>query len=399
MKSVKTSAHKTTGFNQLDAETVMHELGFTKQSDGSWYVATASSVSGKVIWQNDCNYEGRVNIKFDYKYESSTYSGVRFKFNYADGTSNTPSLGNYTTFTHKLLKSESGKKVVSITTDYGSNLKSWFKDLCVQLAWDDSEDDRYEDFDGHTYPIEDRELRGIFKLDGNNKIYCDGDVMHSGGGTDVKYGIVDLGTLEWYKTTIGSDDVFGVAFTTHSHDSSTINIICSKYVANNNVYSSVGKVEKTIMNNYAGSVLGVYDTGYADAEAFKTAMSGVYLVYELATPTTASTDPFTTPQIVSNWGTEQFVDTRDVAIPVGHNTTYPVDLKAKLETAPNLPENDGLYLLKMEGGIASYVVSLPELPTNPSEDGTYTLKATTSSGTTTLSWVADETPIESQGEE
>ena len=67
---------------------------------------------------------------------------------------------------------------------------------------------------------------------------------------------------------------------------------------------------------------------YADADAFKTAMNGVYLVYELATPTTENATPFTSPQSVSREGTEQYIDgkvasgTRDVAVPVGHETEY-----------------------------------------------------------------------------
>ena len=52
------------------------------------------------------------------------------------------------------------------------------------------------------------------------------------------------------------------------------------------------------------------------------------LVYELATPTTESTSPFEANQIVDANGTEEYIDagveagTRDVAIPVGHDTKY-----------------------------------------------------------------------------
>ena len=72
----------------------------------------------------------------------------------------------------------------------------------------------------------------------------------------------------------------------------------------------------------------IRDTAYTDATTFKTAMSGVYLVYELATPTEETATGFTSPQVVDADGTEQYVDygvaqsTRDVAIPVGHETDY-----------------------------------------------------------------------------
>ena len=81
------------------------------------------------------------------------------------------------------------------------------------------------------------------------------------------------------------------------------------------------------------SWLSTYYTGN-DMASFKTAMSGVYLVYELATPTTETADPFTNPQICSPYGTEEYLDTRDVAVPVGHDTFYHEDLKGKIEGLP-----------------------------------------------------------------
>jgi hypothetical protein len=88
-------------------------------------------------------------------------------------------------------------------------------------------------------------------------------------------------------------------------------------------------------------------------------MSGVYLVYELATPTTETADAYQNPQICDGYGTEEYVDERAVAIPVGHETEYVKNMDKLL------------------------------LPSTPTADGTYTLKCTVSGGTPTLSWVAD----------
>lgn len=55
---------------------------------------------------------------------------------------------------------------------------------------------------------------------------------------------------------------------------------------------------------------------------------GTNTVYKLATPTTEEAEPFTNPQSVVQGGTEEYVDygvlqgTRDVSIPVGHDTEY-----------------------------------------------------------------------------
>jgi hypothetical protein len=128
----------------------------------------------------------------------------------------------------------------------------------------------------------------------------------------------------------------------------------------------------------------VKNSDYNDANAFKTAMSGVYVVYEVATPTTETADPFTNPQKVNDFGTEEYVDTRGVAIPVGHDTFYPTNLRAKLETAPDSPSGNGDYIVRQINGKNEYVA----LPTLPTTNGTYTLKCTVSGGTPTLSWVA-----------
>ena len=49
-----------------------------------------------------------------------------------------------------------------------------------------------------TYPLDaDLTLRGIPKLDASNNLYYDGDVYTSDGSVTRKYGVVDLGTLNW----------------------------------------------------------------------------------------------------------------------------------------------------------------------------------------------------------
>ena len=86
-------------------------------------------------------------------------------------------------------------------------------------------------------------------------------------------------------------------------------------------------------------------------------MSGVYLVYELATPTTETTTPFEQYQICKTGGTEEYTTTNDV--PVGHDTKYFTDVIGNIE----------------------------DIPAPPTADGTYTLKVTVSSGVPTYAWV------------
>ena len=137
-----------------------------------------------------------------------------------------------------------------------------------------------------------------------------------------------------------------------------------------------------------GGVVIVFDPDYTDATAFKSAMSGVYLVYELVTSTTETADSFQSPQIVDDWGTEEYVTTS--IVPVGHDTKYTANLRAKIEMAPDSPSGNGDYIVRQANGTNSYVpLVIPnELPTMPTTDGTYRLQVVVASGTPTLSWVS-----------
>lgn len=113
--------------------------------------------------------------------------------------------------------------------------------------------------------------------------YADSDgVFHQ------RVGRVDLGSLNWkYETTW---------FHAFLYDSkpqidhlTKANIYCSVY--DTDVWSKIGTVDKTIGVTYTyDHSIGITDTSYTDATAFKNAMQGVYLYYELATPITMTID-------------------------------------------------------------------------------------------------------------
>lgn len=105
-------------------------------------------------------------------------------------------------------------------------------------------------------------------------------------------GSVDLGTLTWMKASSQSvGDYFyapvsAIGFKRLGAFGITVhNILCSKYITvarNPNAF-----VDKTIVldgDSTAVSQIQVKDTAYTDATAFKQAMAGVILYYELANP-------------------------------------------------------------------------------------------------------------------
>ena len=167
-----------------------------------------------------------------------------------------------------------------------------------------------------TYPLSNIELRGIPKLV-DNQLQYDGDRYESSGAVTRKYGVQNLGALSWTAQT----GYFQASFTACARAASNnapANILCPMYETVG--ASQVSSVNNSIGRRSNGSYLRCRNDSYSDAGAFKTAMDGVYLVYELATPTTETADPYTSPQTVKV--TEQFVDERTVPMPVGNVSEY-----------------------------------------------------------------------------
>ena len=119
---------------------------------------------------------------------------------------------------------------------------------------------------------------------------------------------------------------------------------------------------------------------------------GADTVVKLSVPETEAASSHITPQIVDDFGTEEYIvpEQNGVAVPVGHETVYQVNLRAKLEMAPESPDGDGDYIVRQTNGENRYVpLTVPaELPPAPSADGTYRLQITVSGGTPMLSWVS-----------
>lgn len=202
-------------------------------------------------------------------------------------------------------------------------------------------------------------LRGVPKLDANNQLYFDGDTYEPDGTVTRRYGIVDLGTLNWtydstaprFYSTDKSDEVVKTAST------DIANVICGKYITTytNNIWAS--GTDKLIAISIGGAI-NIKDTAYSSVASFKASLSGVYLVYEAVTEEIEQATPYTEYQEVDANGTEEYVSTG--VVPVGHDTKYPTDLKGAVESI---------------------------LSAIPSANGTYALKVTVNNGKHTFSWV------------
>ena len=175
--------------------------------------------------------------------------------------------------------------------------------------------------------------------------------------------VVDMGTLNYTRTASGlfqCNDLFGIVAGPAS-SSVPAYLISGRYVVIDSASISgpdgATPSPNMVMACNVGGVLYFNNTAYTDPAAFKTAMSGVYLEYPLATPTTEQGTAFAEnipcdPDGTLNW-------TQSAGVPQGNEIFYPADLKGALE---------------------SIVAALP------SANGTYTLHATVTTAGVTFSW-------------
>ena len=333
------SEHRTVGFNAWDEEWEVGSLNPTtgEKADatdrirsknfipitGNQYYFSTQTVAN-TLWANVLFYDENKNY-IDYR-------GV-----YSPNSTSNPNYNNPVT---PYARAKYMRFVVNST--YGNVYKN---DICINIS-DSAKNGTYEPYDGHSYPLDDSlTLRGIPTLvDG--KIKWDGDVYSTDGKVMRRYGIVDLGTLTWTRNTDYANPFYVSSVTAKLNSSQ--NMCCLKYAYGNLITGTTAlnnMVDKTINAGNGSNYIYVRDDAYTDAATFKAAMSGVMLVYELATPTTEQADPYVSPQICHYDGTEEFVSTG--IVPVGHNTKYPDNMRAKLD---GLPWNFASLIAPTESG-------------------------------------------------
>lgn len=139
----------------------------------------------------------------------------------------------------------------------------------------------------------------------------------------VRIAEVDLGTLNWaltsqmyFRANLPSDSIIPTSTNYNG-------FLCVKYerVNFNLIYGQSVIIPCFGVSANTG-MIGVYDSSYTDAAAFKAAMSGVILYYELAEPiVTEIEEDFNLDYQVWNFGTEQaIVDTPSA--PIKADTVY-----------------------------------------------------------------------------
>ena len=365
-------SHDTVGFNQWD---------------GEWEVGDISSNHGNPINNTACwrskNFIRIVPSASYYVYSPTSKGRNSIRARFYDANQQFIGIldkNGRSVYTEQLFIVPDNAHYMKFTPP---NTEVPTHELCINLS-SPSRNGEYEPYKKHRYPLDSSlTLRGIPKLDSFNNLYYDGDEYKSDGTVTRKYDTIDLGTLNW---VYDGDEMFRVSMLTAKFAGLGI---CSNYqVIQATSLAQIGDKQMAFTNSQDNPILRIHDSSMGtDAATFKAAMSGVMLVYELATPTTETAEPFQHIQIVDDFGTEEFVSTG--IVPVGHNTRYPANLRDKLQHLPSLASADGTYLIQQSGKQMSLVHMPAVFPDAPTEDGTYTLKTVVTGGVTTLQWVAE----------
>lgn len=171
-----------------------------------------------------------------------------------------------------------------------------------------------------------------------------------------RIGLVDLGSLTWNKTsgTTPEYDYFETA-SSIATPGGTLNVLCPLYKTVNAMTSSSGK-NKAVRITGTSSIR-IRDLSYTDVSTFTSAMSGIYLCYELTTPTETAVD-LDLDFICYEDGTEQLLPVNGSVpstSPIIADMTYlSIDdaMEYIIDKLANVPENTQQILESLEDDVS-----------------------------------------------
>lgn len=181
-----------------------------------------------------------------------------------------------------------------------------------------------------------------------------------------RVGVVDLGTLTWDYSTTYTTPIFATLISSLGVPPNNINMLCSHYRAVSSFWNRTIVYDGCVASG--GSKLNVSNANYTDTAAFKTAMSGVLLYYELATPQTIDLGTIDMPSVpldaqisvtaaVTPTITAEWQISRDAYLDYPHNYEY--DFQATSSTGnitPSVLTPSDVYLAVFGPAVNPYVI-------------------------------------------
>lgn len=324
------TAHRMTGFNQFVESNLNSLRGITQTDDGwdgtatNWHVSTNVEGWEKVTYLPNTAYCATVDLT------TRESSNVRVHWEYTDGTSTMGTVIPANTRGKTTAVSNPSKTIKNCRLTYGSTGTGvvTVHNFCINIS-DQSKNGTYEPYKTSSYPLDaSLTLRGILKLDGNNKLYYDGDEYPPSGDVKRRYYLGNLGTLNWTTRYTGTNNkTLSATVDPRYIRSATPGILAEKYIYQHSVsaasaLSDPDNLDVGIYSYHNPSVTADPNTIYLVIGINETPEGS--FIYELATPTTEQAEPYTALQTVYDGGTEEFITLEESggSIPVGHNSKY-----------------------------------------------------------------------------
>lgn len=296
------------GKNLFD-ESIFGTLSGWTETDGIYTGNSREFVNSFVVF-SDVPAETQVTISFEGIVNESTLRAGYVWIDYTDGThSYLAFIGN--TWNSYALTSTASKSVAQIRFADSNSLSISIRKAQIELG---STATTYEPYQGTTHTTS------------LGRTVYGGTLDVVSGVLTVDRAMVDLGTLNWNKTTQSGVVVFYC--TLGNGIQNEAQSVCSIYptVTNQSAFLSTDKTGRQYgSSEYNFSRFAIRDSDYdnVDDTAFKTAMNGTQLVYYLATPTTVQL----TAQEV-----ELLVGTNNIWNDCGDTTvTYKADIQRWVE--------------------------------------------------------------------
>lgn len=299
LRSVMLDGLKTTGFNQWDEE---------------WETGQYSIVVGNKINDGVSSIRAKNKIRVlpdtSYYFQCNSRTSGNIGICWYDLSGNFIS-GNATTSSSFTSPANAAYLTFFVSTWYGSVYKN---DICINLHWSGVKDGTYEPYEEHILPLNVTTLTGRLNGEGESvTIFPDGMKGVNDVHDEIYYvgnkvygvkrvGSVDLGSFDWDSISSPEAHVFRIDTAQFTYAPKHVNgngvkgnILCGIYI--NKAYTPLTKNDNTYfgISDSAAHKMSFINHSYSTASSFKTAMSGVKLYYELATPLVYELEDFTLP--------------------------------------------------------------------------------------------------------
>lgn len=326
-------SHDMVGFNAFNIDAISSQQYATATISGTQITITGTYfASWSIRLIKGMSYYIRADA-------SGALPNGMFRFVYEDGTLSDYAYNKNSIFT----PTKDVKAVFIYASNDGTSKTTVYNNVNINLSWSGWRNGQYEVYKKNPYPLDQNViLRGIPKLDANNNLYYDGDRYESSGKVTRRYGVVDLGTFtfSYYSDYLlfASDNLTNlIAKPASVQQAADIFCVIYKSVPDSGA-NGINNTNMAISVSPNGRIY-FHDERYNTTEALKAALTGMYLIYPLATPTEETADSFQETQEVDDFGTEEYVvpEQDGVQVPVGHYTEYPENLRDKLRRLPNMP--------------------------------------------------------------